>query len=373
MPTPEPDNDPSSADRLLRVETIYHEPAVVEYERGREVLESFPDAKRIEVASHWNIPELHGDASRVGDWNKTKRTTLVLGVKKNVACRPFYRSCDFVAPSQANGCAMACSYCYVARRKGYANPITTFVNIEEILGSVERHAYEQGMKFEPTQADPDLWVYEFGTNSDGFFDIETLPKKVAIVGAGYIAVEFAGMLNALGSETHLFIRHKTFLRAFDPIRGLAATLGARVVGPCAADDEVDDRTGDVDAGRLLDPLQAGRGIHLHHQRAMIGSEDVSLVVEGEAETNWRVGIPSESRIVTGVDEGVPNEATEGLEMEMEIVTVTSPLYVVLCRRVIGMSKVNWRGGKVIDEGEGDWIFPFGSRYVIPTVTESVVR
>ncbi|KAI8630982.1 putative glutathione protein [Xylariaceae sp. FL1651] len=58
---------------------------------------------------------------------------------------------------------------------------------------------------------------EYGTNSDGFFDIETLPKKVALVGAGYIAVEFAGMFNALGVETHLFIRHKTFLRAFDPM------------------------------------------------------------------------------------------------------------------------------------------------------------
>lgn len=58
---------------------------------------------------------------------------------------------------------------------------------------------------------------EYGTNSDGFFDIETLPKKVALVGAGYIAVEFAGMFNALGVETHLFIRHDTFLRSFDPM------------------------------------------------------------------------------------------------------------------------------------------------------------
>lgn len=58
---------------------------------------------------------------------------------------------------------------------------------------------------------------EHGINSDGFFELETQPKKVALVGAGYIAVEFAGMFNALGSETHLFIRHKTFLRSFDPI------------------------------------------------------------------------------------------------------------------------------------------------------------
>jgi glutathione reductase (NADPH) len=58
---------------------------------------------------------------------------------------------------------------------------------------------------------------ELGTDSDGFFELEKQPKKVAIVGAGYIAVEFAGMFEALGTETHLFIRHETFLRTFDPI------------------------------------------------------------------------------------------------------------------------------------------------------------
>lgn len=58
---------------------------------------------------------------------------------------------------------------------------------------------------------------EYGINSDGFFDIDKLPGKVAIVGAGYIAVEFAGMFHSLGTETHLFIRHDTFLRHFDPM------------------------------------------------------------------------------------------------------------------------------------------------------------
>ncbi|KAH0550877.1 GTP-binding protein gtr1 [Trichoglossum hirsutum] len=58
---------------------------------------------------------------------------------------------------------------------------------------------------------------EHGINSDGFFDLEEQPKKVALVGAGYIATEFAGIFNALGSETHLFIRHDKFLRSFDPM------------------------------------------------------------------------------------------------------------------------------------------------------------
>jgi len=62
---------------------------------------------------------------------------------------------------------------------------------------------------------PNIPGADYGVDSDGFFDIAELPKKVALVGAGYIAVEFAGMFNAIGVETHLFIRNDTFLRNFD--------------------------------------------------------------------------------------------------------------------------------------------------------------
>ena len=58
---------------------------------------------------------------------------------------------------------------------------------------------------------------EYGITNEGFFDIERLPSKIAVVGAGYIAVEMAGMLNAIGVEVHMFIRGETFLRSFDPM------------------------------------------------------------------------------------------------------------------------------------------------------------
>lgn len=80
---------------------------------------------------------------------------------------------------------------------------------------------------------------DLGINSDGFFDIDRLPKRVVIVGAGYIAVEFAGMFNALGTETHLMIRHDTFLRNFDPMVQELVTreyerLGVRLHKRCNA-------------------------------------------------------------------------------------------------------------------------------------------
>ena len=58
---------------------------------------------------------------------------------------------------------------------------------------------------------------EYGIDSDGFFDLQAMPKRTAVVGAGYIAIEIAGVLNALGSETHLFVRKHAPLRSFDPL------------------------------------------------------------------------------------------------------------------------------------------------------------
>ena len=153
-------------ERLLAVDTIYAEPAALELARGQEVLARFPGAEIVEVASHWQIPGLHGNAGNVADWNAIKRTRLVLGTLKAPRLRPNGRSSDFIAPSQSNGCAMSCAYCYVPRRKGYANPITVFANIEQILRATERHIARQGPKPGPNQCDPVDWVYDIGENSD---------------------------------------------------------------------------------------------------------------------------------------------------------------------------------------------------------------
>ncbi|MGB3724629.1 MAG: glutathione-disulfide reductase [Glaciecola sp.] len=56
---------------------------------------------------------------------------------------------------------------------------------------------------------------ELGLDSDGFFALKQQPKKVVVVGAGYIAVELAGVLHSLGSETHLLVRREKPLRGFD--------------------------------------------------------------------------------------------------------------------------------------------------------------
>ena len=62
---------------------------------------------------------------------------------------------------------------------------------------------------------PDLPGAGFGITSDGFFELAEQPKNVAIVGGGYIAVEFAGLLRALGSEVTMILRRAHFLNDFD--------------------------------------------------------------------------------------------------------------------------------------------------------------
>jgi glutathione reductase (NADPH) len=62
---------------------------------------------------------------------------------------------------------------------------------------------------------PDIPGAELGITSDGFFELEERPQRVLLAGSGYVSVELAGVLNALGSETHVIVRKEGVLRSFD--------------------------------------------------------------------------------------------------------------------------------------------------------------
>jgi len=64
---------------------------------------------------------------------------------------------------------------------------------------------------------PDIPGSDLGITSDGFFELETRPNKVAIVGAGYVSVEFAGVLRALGADVTIILRRDHLLHSFDAI------------------------------------------------------------------------------------------------------------------------------------------------------------
>lgn len=64
---------------------------------------------------------------------------------------------------------------------------------------------------------PDLPGAGAGLVSDDFFTLPRRPDRVALVGSGYVAVELAGVLRALGAEVSVIARRDSLLRSFDPM------------------------------------------------------------------------------------------------------------------------------------------------------------
>lgn len=120
---------------------------------------------------------------------------------------------------------------YILRLNGTYSNLLKKSNVEHIQGHAtftEDHCVEvNGQKYtadhiliatggRPIVPSPSqIPGSDLGITSDGFFELEDLPKKTVVVGAGYIAVELAGILNGLGSDTSLCIRYDKALRNFD--------------------------------------------------------------------------------------------------------------------------------------------------------------
>ncbi|SFW80407.1 MULTISPECIES: glutathione-disulfide reductase [Pseudomonas] len=62
---------------------------------------------------------------------------------------------------------------------------------------------------------PDIPGREHAISSNEAFFLKELPKRVIVVGGGYIAVEFAGIFHGMGAQTSLLYRGELFLRGFD--------------------------------------------------------------------------------------------------------------------------------------------------------------
>ena len=164
---------------MLNIQTIYTELDSKYSECGRDIISRYPNAAVKIISSHNNVQELN-DSALASKWNLIKDSVLVLGTKKGLTFTENGRSSDFIGTSIANGCASACNYCYVARRKGYVNPITIFTNIDEIITAYLEHAEKLGVKKQSNQCDPTKWVYDIGCNNDISIDamVSNNPKKL---------------------------------------------------------------------------------------------------------------------------------------------------------------------------------------------------
>lgn len=111
---------------------------------------------------------------------------------------------------------------------------------------------------------PDIPGKELAVTSDHMFYLEELPRRAVVVGGGYIALEFAGVLHGLGVETHLVHRGDRLLRGFDDeVRRFAAR-------------EIDKRGVRLHLETEVQALErAGEGIRCHLTR---GELEVDLVL-----------------------------------------------------------------------------------------------
>ncbi|MGH8168562.1 MAG: FAD-dependent oxidoreductase, partial [Woeseiaceae bacterium] len=77
---------------------------------------------------------------------------------------------------------------------------------------------------------PELPGAELGFTSDGFFELDERPERVAVVGSGYVSVELAGVFHGLGSETTVLVRKDGVLRSFDEMLGRELRIAMEAAG-----------------------------------------------------------------------------------------------------------------------------------------------
>jgi glutathione reductase (NADPH) len=173
---------------------------------------------------------------------------------------------------------------------------------------------------------PDFPGSEHAVSSNEIFDLESFPKRLVIVGGGYIAVEFAGIFNGLGAQVTQLYRGPLFLRGFDAdIRAHAAREIAKsgvdlrfeanvtAIYPASAGLHVELTDGSqLQADAVLDAT--GRTANL----AGLGLENVQVAISErgviEVDAQYRTTEPSIFALgdVTGGIELTPVALAEGM-------------------------------------------------------------
>ncbi|MGB0798157.1 MAG: glutathione-disulfide reductase [Planktomarina sp.] len=135
---------------------------------------------------------------------------------------------------------------------------------------------------------PDVPGVEHTITSNEVFHLDALPKKILIVGGGYIACEFAGIMNGLGVETHLWYRGDQVLRGFDDEarnliaegmveRGVKLTTGINITAVAKSDQGLQVTATDG-AEHAFDQVMYATG--RAPNSANLGLEDLGVALGG---------------------------------------------------------------------------------------------
>lgn len=153
---------------------------------------------------------------------------------------------------------------------------------------------------------PNVPGVEYGITSDGFFALNEQPKRVAVVGAGYIAVELAGVLHGLGSEVHLAVRKHAPLRSFEPMLYETLVEIMSEDGPTLHTHSIPEKLEKQSDGSLTLSFENGNSLNVDCVIWAIGREPNTDKLNLEA-----AGVQTDDRGFITVDE-YSNTATDGI-------------------------------------------------------------
>lgn len=151
---------------------------------------------------------------------------------------------------------------------------------------------------------PNIPGAEYGIDSNGFFELNSQPKQVAVIGAGYIAVEIAGVLHALGTKTDLFVRKESPIRGFDPMIIDALVEEMSKEGPTLHTQSIPQKITKESDGRFTLHLENGETYQVDQVIWAVGrhpaTDAINLAVTG-VETNAQGYIKVDPYQQTNVD------------------------------------------------------------------------
>ncbi|TMP45173.1 glutathione-disulfide reductase [Pseudoalteromonas citrea] len=151
---------------------------------------------------------------------------------------------------------------------------------------------------------PNIPGAEHGIDSNGFFELNEQPRSVAVIGAGYIAVELAGVLHGLGTDTHLFVRKHAPLRSFDPLIVETLTEVMEKEGPTLHTHSTPKEITKEADGSVTLHLENGESHNVEQLIWAIGREPVTDLINLKAtdvDTNQRGFIKVDEFQNTSVD------------------------------------------------------------------------
>ena len=132
---------------------IFYEPAVLDYDLGRQMRKKFEQVPWAPIVSHNNIEQLRKKENQ--EFARMKKH-LIIGVRKSLQYRPNHKLSDFLVPYTSSGCSAMCLYCYLVCNYNKCSYLRLFVNREQMMEKLIKTA---------SGSDKNL-IFEIGSNSD---------------------------------------------------------------------------------------------------------------------------------------------------------------------------------------------------------------